>query len=287
MSGPFRWDIGRREQLGSWLNQLEDPPKLNPTAIDTLRMSAARVVATSHAADLAFIGRSPENYFDYLSGIFNGVNGAPDLKLIQFSVRFSLSDVAAIPAPAFQGLVEYFAAQSVDPATLSKSPRQRAFVDFVASGDTMKAMCAILRRMAEESGTDWNAVQRRLMLLGLVARKKNSPNTWRWHQHQDWLDSIPDAAIRNVSVEQRFIWHLANDQDKVTEPFTSERWALYQTGRSSTPSQAQLGALSRAAQLYDLGCSKQERAEFASHLAAQSEMSEPTVRKLVALIRQK
>lgn len=287
MGGPFRWDIGRREQLGSWLSQLEDPPKLAPSGSETLRASSARVVATSYAANLAFIGRSPENYFDYLSGIFHGVDAAPDLRLIQFSVRFSLSDVAAIPTPAFQGLATYFASQSMDPATWSKAVRRRALVDFVASGDTRKTICAILQRMSQEAGTDWNAIQRRLMIIGLLPRRKNSPNTWRWQQHQDWLSTIPDVAIRNVSVDQHFIWHLANDQDKVTEPFTSERWAFVENGRTAVPSQAQLGALSRAAQLYDLGCSKEERQAFASHLAAQPEMSEPPVRKLVARLRRK
>ena len=89
---PFRWNITKREQLGSLI---ADAPRRNlnrANFLSELRHVAARVIAFADDADLAFIGRTPENFFDYLSGAFSDIEAAPALHLVQFSLRWAGDD---------------------------------------------------------------------------------------------------------------------------------------------------------------------------------------------------
>ena len=58
---PFRWNISRREQLGS-LPQTE-LPELPPRFHDDLIAASARVIAFAGDSDLIFVGRSPDALF--------------------------------------------------------------------------------------------------------------------------------------------------------------------------------------------------------------------------------
>ena len=64
---PFRWDIGRRSQLGSFPHVT--PPETYPEFEDDLLACAARVLAFAGDSDLVFVGRSPQPLFDLLSGL--------------------------------------------------------------------------------------------------------------------------------------------------------------------------------------------------------------------------
>lgn len=287
MSIPFRWNLKRREQLGTWLDQLPEVPRLQESELATLRTASADLLGTTMGANLGFVGRTPENFFDYLSGIFDELEGAPSLHLIQFSMRWpGPGGVKAIAPHAFTGLTDYFHHEGVHPDRIANTQAPLALVDFVASGGTMETLCKVLHRMAQEAGTDWNSVQRRLMLVGLLPEKKTSPNTWRWQQHQDWLDLIPDAAIRNISVPAGFVFDLANYQNKTTPSFTMRRWSGEQDTRSR-PNEAQLLGLARAARLYECGKTNQERANLARELARHVNMKSGSVRRLVGLLRRK
>ena len=67
---PFRWDLTRRNQLGSLLEgEAAATYKSFPTH---LLACCARVVAFSGDSDLIFVGRSPESIFDHLSGLLFG-----------------------------------------------------------------------------------------------------------------------------------------------------------------------------------------------------------------------
>ena len=70
---PFRWNIARREQLGSLISGVSPPQRLNDMFLESLRATAARILAHANRSDLAFIGRTPENLYDYLSGCFEGL----------------------------------------------------------------------------------------------------------------------------------------------------------------------------------------------------------------------
>ncbi len=284
MSVPFRWNLKRREQLGTWLDQADSVPALKDSTLNTLRAAAAKVIATSEGAHLGFLGRTPENFFDYLSGIFDGIPSAPRLHMIQFSMRWLPDGADSFPKHQLQLLADYFRAEGVHPADLASAGGPLAIVDFVASGGTYENLCRILMRMAREDGTDWQAVQRHLMLIGLVPRKKNSPNTWRWQQNQEWLQIVPDAVIRNVSLDAEFIYELANVQEKTTPSFTHSRWSETD-GRAFDVSRENLIALAGAVQLYDRGKSRKERMALAGHIAESERMSVPRVRELVTVLR--
>jgi hypothetical protein len=57
MAKPFRWNFAKREQLGTWLDRADrfHPPHRDD--LSALRNAAARILAFSNGADLAFVGR--------------------------------------------------------------------------------------------------------------------------------------------------------------------------------------------------------------------------------------
>lgn len=285
MPGPFRWNFEKREQLGGWIDNVPDFHPPHPDDLDALRGATARILAMSEAANLAFIGRSPENFYDYLSGCFDGLDDVPQLNLVPFSMRWiGEGDAAAIPAHKFEGLREAIAGQGLAPAAIATGKRPVALVDMIAYGGTMEALVKVMHRMAIEDGTDWNAVQRRLKIIGLRPRTKNSPNTWRWQQHQKWLDLIPDATIKNVSAPPGFIFLIANGEEKVTPSFHYGRWDD-QGSDMHRPDASQRRAMALAAWLYDLGRSRDERHLLSGLIAARPEMRQAETRSLVARLR--
>lgn len=283
MATPFRWNIARREQLGGLIKGPVHRLRLNDMFLESLRSTAARVLAHADTADLAFIGRTPENLFDYLSGCFDGLSDVPSLHLLQYSLRWA-GHVDHIPEPALKGLFDYFTDEGVAPAAIASAPQPLALVDFIAWGGTMEGLIRLLMRQAEREGTDWNAVQRRLKIIGLRVRTKNSPNTWRWQQHQDWLHYIPDTEIRNVSASAAFLHYLGNDQPKVTSSFHPGRWAEEEHA-ARLPGKDQQTALDFAVKLYDLGRTREERHRLARHITRHRKMHQRATRHLVLKLR--
>ena len=279
MAKPFRWSIARREQLGAFVGALERP---EAWFLEDLRTAAAKVVAFADGADLAFVGRTPENFFDYLSGAFEGWDEAPRLHLVQYSLRW-VSREALSPAN-LAALGDYFEDEGVGPRAIVARGRGLALVDLIASGGTMKSIVHVLRELAARDRVDWNAVQRQLRIVGLTSRTKNSPNTWRWQQNQDWLDLIPDATIKNVSASWGFLKVIGDEQDKVTSSFTAARWQEGEAGAPAT-SAPQRAAIAHAAFLYDLGRSGNEREALAAAIATLPEMKRAAVRAVVAGLR--
>ena len=99
MAKPFRWDIKRREQLGSLVDVPVEYPF--PGLIPGLRHACARILALSEDSDLVFVGRSPESFFDYLSGMLLGTSWAGRLCLLNVSMRHrSLAEIRATAATA-------------------------------------------------------------------------------------------------------------------------------------------------------------------------------------------
>lgn len=279
MTKPFRWSIARREQLGS----LVDAP-VRPQAwfVEELRATASRVLSMADGADLAFIGRSPENFFDYLSGAFADWDEAPRLHLVQFSLRWvSTGDTASLAPANVAALGRYFDEEGVGPEAIASGGRPLALVDMISHGGTMENLVRILHTLARARGVDWNAVQRRLRIIGLTVRTKNSPNTWRWQQKADWLSLIPDTPIKNVSASDGFILTIAGLQAKTTDSFHAGRWQEETSGAPAT-SEAQREAIAHAAALYDLGASREERHALAAAVARLPEMRAAAVRAVVA-----
>jgi hypothetical protein len=282
---PFRWTIAKREQLGSLIAPDARRNLNRDDFLPNLREASARVLAFSDDADLAFIGRTPENFYDYISGILSGVDDAPALHLVQFSLRWSgEGGVGAMDPAQLAGYFDYLGGAGLDAASIATGSRRLALVDFVAGGGTMQNFVELLHLQAKHTGTDWHAVQRRLRIIGLRVRTHNSPNTWRWQQHQDWLDLIAQASIKNVSAPANFLWYIANDQPKVTLSFHPGLWDRDDKG-GKTLSEAQLAALNLAVQLYDAGQSREERLALAGLIANAPEMRQAATRRLVLRIK--
>ncbi|MCF6329378.1 MAG: hypothetical protein L3J02_06225 [Henriciella sp.] len=283
MTKPFRWSLSKREQLGSWPSGGQPP---EAEFLNQLRKTTARIIAMSDGANLAFIGRSPENFFDYLSGVFAGLNDAPHLHIIQYSLRWAgAGGVTSITQDTRDCLFACFRAERFDPAHIAESARPVALVDFLSAGGTMETLIRLLKMQARQDGVDWNAVQRKLRIVGLTTQGKNSPNTWRWQQHQDWLDIAPDMVIKNVSVPWDFIIPMANSQPKMTQSNHPGRWGEEGEGRQHTPSADQLEALAFALHLYDHGSTTSERAALAAEISRTHQIRQPATRALVTALK--
>lgn len=286
MTVPFRWSIAKREQLGSLIDEVASPSLNRHQFLAELRTASARVLALSNGADIAFIGRTPENFYDYLSGIFSGVANAPGLNLVQFSLRWpGSSGVAAIDPHRLQSFFDYLSALGLDPPSIAKHARSIALVDFIAGGGTMENFIKLMHLFCQETNRDWPAVARKLRIIGLRTKTYNSPNTWRWQQHQDWLGLIPETPIKNVSVPAHIMYHLANSQDKVTLSHHQYRWGESDK-KTFEPTEKQRQALAFAAKLYDAGNSRAERRALAQLVSRQREMTQPATRSLVLQLKQ-
>ncbi len=77
---------------------------------------------------------------------------------------------------------------------------------------------------------------------------------------------------------------LAGSEQKVTRPFHEGRWDSSQTG-ASLPTNDQCHGMALAAQLYDLGLTREERGRLAALIAAQPQMKQPATRQLVTALR--
>ena len=90
MAVPFRWNVARREQLGRLVDG--PPASVYDAFMEDLREASARVVAMAGGSRLAFVGRSPESLFDYLSGVVAETSWEPRLLLANVSL-FSIAGI--------------------------------------------------------------------------------------------------------------------------------------------------------------------------------------------------
>jgi hypothetical protein len=280
---PFRWNVAKREQLGRLLEgpQTETYPEFEAE----LRVVTAKVVARAGDSRLVFLGRSPENIFDYLSGAFQDGPAARPLTLLQFSdppVEFP--DLARLHAKELAALLRYVSAEGLDPASIAAAGAQIRFVDLVSGGNTFTTIFHLLRHWTIAQKADWNAVRRLVGFIGITLHTKNSPKTWRWHQHKDWTAEIDRSSIKNISVPRSFWSWIGNHDDKATPSFRIYRWAAED---ASLPARddVHLRGLRLAARLFDHGRDREERRRLAAELAAQPEMSEAWLRECVLRLR--
>lgn len=282
---PFRWDVSKREQLGQLVSAADSVEALDDAFMKVMQQTSARILAFGDDSDYAFIGRTPESFFDYLSGVFYGLADVPRLHLVQFSLRWvGGKGLDSIPMNLRNGFFDYLHTEGMDPASIASSQRPLALVDFVVEGGTMKNLVGLLRQFSERDGVDWNAVQRRLRIIGLCVKTKNNPNTWRWQQQQDWLGSIPDAVIKNVSVPRDLLYYIGNYQDKLTDAHEPKYWDRYDT-RKKPPTDKLKEALTFAVRLFDLGRTGSERRRLAGLIAETHQVRQPATRSLLGKLK--
>jgi hypothetical protein len=280
---PFRWNVARREQLG---RLLEGPqPETYPEFEAELRTLSAKVLARGGDSRLVFLGRSPENMFDYLSGLFHDAAVPGAFTLLQFSnPSEEIGTLAREHAKELASLRDYFAAEGVDPASIVAAGAQVRFIDVVDSGSTFTTIFRLLEHWSRAQKVDWSAARRLIGFIGITIRTKNSPNTWRWHQHKDWVAEIERANIKNISAPGSLWRWLGNRDDKATPSFRIYRWA---SADAALPARddAHLRGLRLAVRLFDYGRDRQERTRFVKELATQPEMSEAWLRDRILRLR--
>lgn len=283
MAVPFRWDVTRREQLGRLVlhRTVETYPQFE---VDLLRC-CARVIAMCDDADLVFVGRSPENLFDYLSGLFQDTSWRERVALFNFSWRRPLLRVSAEPEPVdLRPLHDHMRSLSLSPADLIHRERPVAFVDLVHSGGTLGQVAEIVLSWARGEQRDEPAVRRKMRFVGITERTKNSPNTWRWQQRRSWTSQFPARSIKNVSVPRRFWTYLGDIQHKVALSNPPWRWGDAMMRRPPR-SHGNLDALALALHLYDQGCSDEHRGRLVTELVEGPGMRHAWVRTLVGELR--
>ncbi len=238
----------------------------------------ARILALCDNADLCFVGRSPENLFDHLSGLLSDSSWSQRLQLLQFSWRWV--DEGRISSHALAALRTYFETTGLDPWYLAHRAHPVAFVDLVDTGETLGNLVAFLYQWAWQLGEDWEAVKRKFRIVGITARSQAGSATWRWQQHAQWVTLVQRRAIKNVSISEQMWYYLAAQQAKVTGRYGYRRWG---TREAAVPhyNAKRLQALRLAAWLFDLGRDKEWRREFAHRLSQERAMIYPWFRRLV------
>lgn len=283
MTQPFRWNIAKKEQLGQLI--AGESAEHYPEFPADIRTCAARVLSFSDDAELYFVGRSPESIFDYVSGIFTATAYEDRCRLLNISNRhFSFSEIARHYPQGLAGISDHLSGVGLDPSAILHRKGLTALVDVVARGGTFEHIHEILTYLAEQDAVPLRELRAKIRFIGITWRTKNSPNTWRWHQHQEWLSEYGPSAVKNVSVPGRLWDYIGNYQLKVMAANPPHRWGLEESPEyRHNPHKLQ--ALRLALSLYESGLNKNERARLAAEMVTQPAMTERWYRDMVQEIK--
>jgi hypothetical protein len=280
---PFRWDLTHRNHLGSLVHG--EPAESYPAFRDQLLSCCSRVLAFGGDSDLIFVGRSPESIFDHLSGLLFDTSWFDRLELLHFSMRFREEDAIRREHPkAIDAMRAYLQHLGLHPEGIATRARPVAFIDLVLTGDTFGRLITFLRNWSNSIEYDWNAVKRRIRLIGITERTKTSPKTWRWQQKASWISLLESRSVKNISVPYALWDYLGNYQYKVSHSYAPFRWGAPEASLPSY-SGSQLKALRLAYELFELGRTKDQRERFVSLLVKETAMKAEWFRMLVQEIR--
>jgi hypothetical protein len=262
-----------------------EPAASYPGFMDELRACCAKVLALSGDAVLVFVGRSPESLFDYLSGILAQSSWSERCVLLNLSLWQGPGDRHQRVTPAArQALQAQLRELGLDPTSILRSPSPVVLIDVIASGGSLGRLVQLLTAPSQGGLSDAEAVRRRLRIVGITERKKNSPNTWRWHQQVSWAAQFRPSVLKSVSVPWHLWNYLGNIQEKVARTNPPWRWGDAEMLRP--PREARhAAALRLALAVYERGLHGPERLGFASELARQPAMRSRWLRQLVLEIR--
>lgn len=280
---PFRWNVGRRESLGTLA---AGPVVLSyPALTEDLVDCAAKVVALAGDSDLFFVGRSPESLFDLLGGLLADTSRRARMTMLHFSMRgIGVTELAGRHPDALPAIRAYLAELRLDPAQLARRERAVAFVDLVYGGDTFGNLIALLRHWTVHARGDWPAIRRKIRLLGITERSGDGRKTWRWQQNHAWARRLRRSAIRNVSVPVRLWDCLGNWQPKLCRSYPPEMWGDPSVGRPIRD-EPTFRALRLAAHLFRSGLDAGLRDDFAGRLAESPAVRFRWLRRLINELR--
>lgn len=222
MIQPFRWNIQKRNELGTLIN--EGSIQIDEKFINELALSAARIIAFSDDSRLYFIGRSPENYFDFLNGIYRERKFAALINLFQYSEgRYDMERLRKNEVK-LSYLREQMKSIGLSPKVILENKRSTALVDVVYTGSTMKNLIENIRDWTIYERLDWKSVRSKIRIVGITFRTKNSPNTWRWQQQTDAKRILEGIKVKNVSITWGLWNEIGNTQSKVTTSNSPNLW---------------------------------------------------------------
>ncbi|SNR66590.1 hypothetical protein [Actinoplanes regularis] len=282
---PFRWDLVTPDQLGSLLDDSVAP---DLSFLDDLVACTGKVLARSGDGDLIFVGRSLDSMFDLLGGVLAG--SARAQRLHRLPLSFQRPAIGCDPRyrrfrrrpltseEVAQGR-RFLAAVGLAPHALARRDRPAVLVDVVDGGGTFTELFTLVRDWIDEEREPWPVIRRKLRFVGVTSRCKTSPNTYRWQQHAAWTQTLPAAAVANVSLE-RWVWSYFGDhQVKLTRSFRPDRWTAEAEGPDRDERTRQ--ALTEAAALVAYGRSRAGRQAVARAVGRDPALSHPWLRTLV------
>lgn len=284
---PYRWALTHApggpppDRLGS-LAEGADRPRLwyLPELLDC----TGKVLARSGGADLCFVGRSLDSMYDLLTGAFEGSPREGGLLRLPLSLRLDRGRIAARTAR----LREHLAAAGLAPFDLARRARPVALVDLVAGGGTYDTLYGALAEWVRESREPWPAIRRKLIFVGVTARERTSPGTWRWQQHTEggWARALPAGHVVGVSLHP-WVWsHLGNHQAKLQPSFPPQRWfdahAAEPWHGPDLPA-----ALAESLALVEAGRGRQVRETLVRVIGREPGFADREVRALITVLRRR
>jgi len=275
---PFRWDLVRPDQLGSLLDAIEEPDLF---FLDDLVECAARVLAQCGDGELYFVGRSVDSLFDLLSGALADTDWRSRLHPLPLSLF--QANGRDLTAAELRQLRTNLAADGLAPADLVRG-RPTVFVDLVYQGSTFENLYAVLRRWIDDDRAQWAVIRRQLRFVGITARTKTSPNTWRWHQHADFAEELPAAAIRNVSIDGRLWSYFGDYQPKTAASFRRQAWSDPDVTDPRRDEKTRF-ALAQAVRLVERARTPEVRRQLADRLTREPAVNERWLRDLQLAVR--
>jgi len=274
---PFRWNIQKKEQLGSLIAKRESNFDANYKL--ELIESSAKLIARSEGRRLIFIGRSPENYFDFLSGAQMWTTRKSDIELLNISNRYEdIREFKQTMPDAYIAIKSHFELLGISPHQLIASDKGIYFCDLVHSGATFGRLFEFLIDWTKQEKLSVASLISKIGFLGVTQRTKNSPNTWRWQQQQEWVEEFKKLKIKNVSISYWFWDYLGNRQEKVTRSNFPEKWSD-ESILNPFRGEKELNALTQAYHLFNLGIDSKKL--LAKELAKQSEVKEQWLRSFI------
>lgn len=304
---PFRWNIAKRNELGSlpdgergaladWISwhlrrsagkDIVELSGARPVSwfVAELLTATSRILAYGDDGELFFVGRSPENFHDFLSGVFARKTYARRVHLLPFSVGGS-RDFEAVMSSVLKRrqLARSLTAAGLAPRTVLSRRHPTALIDIVGSGHTLGCLVTFLRDWCADEGADWRQVRKKLHIIGLTERTKTSPKTWRWQQHAEWTALLPRGAIKNVSIPHSLFHYVGAGQPKTTLSFTPDMWDDPATRRPRRDDDTRM-AVRLARALYDLGRRQSVRNSLARRMSAQPAVRHAWFRQLMREVR--
>jgi len=280
MSGslvPFRWNMGnprlsRRLGPGASLQ----PPK---GFKETLTQLAVEVLRAGQDVDFVFVGRSPENLYDFLSGALAETSWFGRTQQLQLSLHeHAPGRLRRQHAAALARLWGYFESLGLTPPQLLERPRPVAFVDLVFAGRTFGNLLRLLRFWSGGDLRRWGPVRDRLILVCIVERGHSRFEPWE-PGHSPWTGEVAEGALRRVPLDTKTWRYWADRQPKTTDSFPPDRWDDPEQGEPPTERE-RLQAARFARSLYRLGGWSRRR--LATSLAGRRGESIPVWRDRLA-----